>query len=117
MQGMFSLVYLMSTDMYSLINYVAFVNWLAIGLSVLALIYFRWSRPDMPRPIKASTHNKQPFSSFIHVTMRYVYVLQVWLGWPIIYCLCSVFLVVVPLYASPFETGLQCAHLMFTSYS
>ena len=44
----------MSTDMYSLINYVAFVNWLAIGLSVLALLYFRKTRPDMPRPIKAS---------------------------------------------------------------
>ena len=28
--------------------------------------------------------------------------------WPIIYCAFSVFLVVVPLYASPVETGMGC---------
>ncbi len=53
-QGAFSLVYLISTDMYRLINYVAFVNWLAIGGSVVALLWFRWKRPDMNRPIKVS---------------------------------------------------------------
>ena len=61
---MFSCVYLMSTDMYSLINYVAFVNWLAIGLSVLALLYFRKTRPDMPRPIKASNKFKSSFNFY-----------------------------------------------------
>jgi len=82
--GLTSLVYLASTDMYRLINYVAFVNWLAIGLSVVALLYFRWKRPEMNRPIK------------------------VWLGFPIFYVCFTVFLVVVPLYASPTETGMGC---------
>jgi len=40
--------------MYMLINYVSFVNWLAIGLSVVALLYFRYARPNMHRPIKVS---------------------------------------------------------------
>jgi len=53
-QGLTSLLYLVSTDMYMLINYVSFVNWLAIGLSVVALLYFRYSRPNMQRPIKVS---------------------------------------------------------------
>lgn len=82
--GLTSLVYLASSDMYMLINYVSFVNWMAIGLSVLSLLYFRWKRPDMNRPIK------------------------VWLGFPIFYCLFTVFLVIVPLYASPAETGMGC---------
>jgi len=53
-QGLTSLLYLVSTDMYMLINYVSFVNWLAIGLSVVALLYFRYTRPNMNRPIKVS---------------------------------------------------------------
>jgi len=82
--GFSSLIYLISTDMYRLINYVAFVNWLAIGLSVVSLLYFRYTRPNMNRPIK------------------------VWLGWPIIYTIASIFLVVFHLYASPVETGMGC---------
>jgi len=38
--------------MYKLINYSSFVNWLAVGLSVIALLYFRWKRPNAPRPIR-----------------------------------------------------------------
>ena len=38
--------------MYALINYVSFVNWLAIGLSIVVLVYFRYTRPKMTRPIK-----------------------------------------------------------------
>jgi len=53
-QGITTLLYLISTDMYMLINYVSFVNWLAIGLSVVALLYFRYSRPNASRPIKVS---------------------------------------------------------------
>ncbi|KAI0211192.1 Large neutral amino acids transporter small subunit 2 [Lamellibrachia satsuma] len=80
--GFTSLLYLSSVNIESLINYVGFVNWLAIGMSVLALLYFRWKRPDAPRPIK------------------------VWIGLPIIYVICSLFLTIVPIYASPWETGM-----------
>jgi len=38
--------------MYKLINYSSFVNWLAVGISVLALLYFRWKRPNAHRPIR-----------------------------------------------------------------
>lgn len=62
-QGLFSLVYLVSSDMEALINYVSFVNWLAIGLSVATLLYFRKTKPDAHRPIKVLcriffTHNR-----------------------------------------------------------
>ncbi|XP_046552606.1 Y+L amino acid transporter 2-like isoform X2 [Haliotis rubra] len=83
--GLLSLVYLASSDIYALINYVGFATWLSIGLSVVVLLYLRWKRPDMPRPIK------------VH------------LFWPILYTLCSIYLVVLPLYASPVETGIGCA--------
>ncbi|XP_046370139.1 large neutral amino acids transporter small subunit 2-like [Haliotis rufescens] len=83
--GLLSLVYLASSDIYALINYVGFATWLSIGLSVVVLLYLRWKRPNMPRPIK------------VH------------LFWPILYTLCSIYLVVLPLYASPVETGIGCA--------
>lgn len=78
--GLLSLCYLMSTDMYALINYVGFVNWLAIGMSIVVLLYFRKVRPNMNRPIKVN------------------------IFWPILYCVMTVFLVVLPFYASPTET-------------
>ncbi|XP_063424208.1 large neutral amino acids transporter small subunit 1-like [Mytilus trossulus] len=78
--GILSLFYLLSTDMYALINYVGFVNWLAIGMSIVVLLYFRKTRPEMNRPIKVN------------------------LFWPILYVAMTVFLVALPFYASPRET-------------
>ncbi|XP_052789094.1 large neutral amino acids transporter small subunit 2-like [Mya arenaria] len=82
--GLLSLVYLTSSNMYALINYVSFVNWLAIGLSVTVLLYFRWKRPNMDRPIKVA------------------------IIWPIIYVVMSMILVFLPMYSSPTETGFGC---------
>ncbi|XP_060562027.1 large neutral amino acids transporter small subunit 2-like [Ruditapes philippinarum] len=82
--GLLSLVYLTSSDMYALINYVSFVNWLAIGLSVTVLLYFRYTRPNMNRPVKVA------------------------IIWPIIYVVMSAILVLLPMYSSPAETGFGC---------
>jgi L-type amino acid transporter 8 len=80
--GALSLLYLASSDIYALINYVGFATWLSIGMAIVVLLYLRWKRPDMPRPIKVG------------------------LIWPIIYTIVTVYLVILPLYASPYETGI-----------
>ena len=43
---------LISNDMYALINYMSFVQWLSVGMSVVGLLYLRWKEPNRDRPIK-----------------------------------------------------------------
>ncbi|XP_064639929.1 Y+L amino acid transporter 2-like [Lineus longissimus] len=74
-----SLVYLCTSDVYKLINYTSFVESSFIGLSILGLLYLRWKRPDLYRPIKIN------------------------LTFPIIFMFICVFLVLFPLFGSPLE--------------
>jgi amino acid transporter len=83
--GGLSLVMLVSDDMWKLINYMSFVQWLSVGASIAGLLYLRFKRPDMPRPIK--------FNIVI----------------PITFLLCCTFLLVVPLWAAPYDTGMGLA--------
>ena len=51
-QGILSIIYLFVGDIYALINYASFVESSFILLSVLGLLYLRWKKPEMNRPIK-----------------------------------------------------------------
>jgi len=86
--ALLSLGYLCSSNIFSLINYVGFATWVSIGLAVFCLPYLRWKHPEWNRPIK------------VH------------LFFPIIYVIASVFITIVPMVASPVETGIGTAIIL-----
>lgn len=83
-----SLLYLLSNDIYLLINYVGFSSWLAIGLAVACVPYLRWKHPEWDRPIK------------VH------------LAWPIIYIIATLFIIIVPMYSDPKGTIMGCVIIL-----
>ncbi|XP_044266301.1 Y+L amino acid transporter 2 [Tribolium madens] len=83
-----TLALVMIEDVYVLINYVSFVEALFITISVTGLLYMRWKRPNMNRPIKIS------------------FIL------PIIFLLICGFLVIFPCYVSPVEVGVGLGFIL-----
>lgn len=77
-----SLLMLFTSDIYLLITYSSFVESFFIMLSVSGLLWLRYTKPDMERPIKVS----------------------LWI--PVIFVIICVFLVVLPIYEAPFEVGM-----------
>lgn len=79
--GLLSCVYLSSSDIDALINYVSFSIWLFTGLSVFVILYLRRKEPELLRPIRVP------------------------IAFPVIFIAASIFLVIFPLIKKPGETG------------
>ena len=43
---------LVTSDMYKLINFVGFANWVWYGFAIAGQVYWRFKYPNMKRPIK-----------------------------------------------------------------
>ncbi|XP_070575150.1 large neutral amino acids transporter small subunit 1-like [Ptychodera flava] len=83
-----SLMYLLAEDIGTLINYFSFITWLSIGTAITGMLFLRWKKPDLPRPIKVN------------------------LILPIVFILACAFLIIVGFYAAPKDTGIGVAILM-----
>ncbi|XP_065092507.1 Y+L amino acid transporter 2 [Ochlerotatus camptorhynchus] len=79
---MLSLLYLFISDVYVLITYSSIVESFFIMLSVSAVLYFRYTRPDINRPIKV----------------------PLWV--PTLFVIICAFLIVIPCYVAPYEVGM-----------
>uniref|UniRef100_A0A6M2DWE8 Putative amino acid transporter n=1 Tax=Xenopsylla cheopis TaxID=163159 RepID=A0A6M2DWE8_XENCH len=77
-----SLIMLCTTDVLVLITYCSIVESTFITLSVSSVLYLRWKKPEMLRPIKVS----------------------LWI--PIVFVIICFLLVVVPCYVAPYEVGI-----------
>ncbi|CAL1541349.1 unnamed protein product [Lymnaea stagnalis] len=80
--GTLSIVMLISDNIYSLINYLSFTQWLSVGGSIAGMVYLRFKKPDMPRPIK------------LPLIIPFTFLFTV------------LFLLIVPLLAAPYDTGM-----------
>ena len=83
-----TLVLLVIKDVYVLINYVSFVESFFTLVSVSGLLYMRYSKPDLHRPIK------------VNILL------------PCIFFVICTFLVTLPIYVSPVEVGVGVAIIL-----
>ncbi|XP_061428143.1 large neutral amino acids transporter small subunit 2-like isoform X1 [Lethenteron reissneri] len=83
-----TLLMLLTSDMYTLINYVGFINYLFYGVAVAGLLVLRWTKPDIPRPIKVSV------------------------AFPIVYLLFWAFLLIFSLVSEPVVCGVGLAIML-----
>uniref|UniRef100_A0A672FSR0 Asc-type amino acid transporter 1-like n=1 Tax=Salarias fasciatus TaxID=181472 RepID=A0A672FSR0_SALFA len=49
-----TIVILCIGETHNLINYVSFINYLSYGVTIAGLLYYRWKKPNLFRPIKVS---------------------------------------------------------------
>lgn len=50
-----TIVILCIGETHNLINYVSFINYLSYGVTIAGLLYYRWKKPNLYRPIKVPT--------------------------------------------------------------
>lgn len=102
-----TLFLLFTDDVYSLINYVSFVEVLFILVSISGLLYLRKKQPNLKRPIKVQIVFR------VYNTELLIYIsLQVNLAFPIIFLVICGFLIISSCYVSTMAVGVGTAVIL-----
>lgn len=110
---------LCTSDMYTLINYVGFINYLFYGVTVAGQIVLRIKQPDMNRPIKVlmcGTFKRDsclcPYFRVFTCVPLLCFMFQISLIWPVIYLIFWAFLLIFSLYSEPVVCGIGLAIML-----
>ncbi|KAJ3586027.1 hypothetical protein NHX12_012429, partial [Muraenolepis orangiensis] len=83
-----SMMYAISQDIFSVINLFSFFTWLCVGMAIAGMIWLRFTKPELRRPIK------------------------IFIGVPIVFVVSCVFMICVSFWAAPKECLIGCGIIL-----